>query len=544
MKSCVWLAAAAALLLSLQAGAQAQTTLRIGLAEDPDILDPDAGAHLCRPHRVRGVLRQAVRHRREAQHRAAARAVARDVRRRQGRSPSSCGPGVKFHDGEPFDAEAAKFSLERHLTMPGSFRKPELAALDHVDVVDPLTIKLRAEGAVLAADRAAHRPRRHDGLAEGGEGGRRQVRPASRSAPVPTNSSSACSRTASCSRNSPTTGTRTTSTSTAIVFLPIVDATVRLANLKSGGLDLIERVLATDIKDGAARPEAETVDRARARLSGRHASTSARTRPRVRSASPPRCGRRSTSSIDREAINQVVFNGEFKPGNQWVNPRASLLPEGLPGPQARCRQGQGAAEGSRRHAAGQRRLHGAEGRGDRGGRAGDPVDGGGSRLRPEDPGHRIRDLAEAGRGRRIPGLSCWLERPHRSRRQLLRLPAHPTRRRTTAPAPTPRPTRRSTMRGWSPIRRKRKAIYEKLTEGCARRRADPLSLSPQDPDRAHHQARRLQADAGRAGARDRAEAEVSVTRSRARDAVSGDGASPQDSLLPAKRCGAGEERPC
>jgi peptide/nickel transport system substrate-binding protein len=25
-------------------------------------------------------------------------------------------------------------------------------------------------------------------------------------------------------------------------------------------------------------------------------------------------------AIDRDAINQVVFNGEFKPGNQWLNP--------------------------------------------------------------------------------------------------------------------------------------------------------------------------------------------------------------------------------
>ena len=32
-------------------------------------------------------------------------------------------PGVKFHDGEPMDAEAAKYSIERHLTLPTSFRK-------------------------------------------------------------------------------------------------------------------------------------------------------------------------------------------------------------------------------------------------------------------------------------------------------------------------------------------------------------------------------------------------------------------------------------
>src|SRR5262245_53470426 len=31
-------------------------------------------------------------------------------------------PNVKFHDGTTMDAEAVKLSLERHLTMEGSFR--------------------------------------------------------------------------------------------------------------------------------------------------------------------------------------------------------------------------------------------------------------------------------------------------------------------------------------------------------------------------------------------------------------------------------------
>src|SRR5262249_59608934 len=40
-----------------------------------------------------------------------------------------------------------------------------------------------------------------------------------------------------------------------VVYLPIVEDTVRIANLKSGGLDLIERVLATDIKDVRSDPK-------------------------------------------------------------------------------------------------------------------------------------------------------------------------------------------------------------------------------------------------------------------------------------------------
>ena len=130
------------MLLSLGAGAQAQTTLRIGLAEDPDILDPTLArtyvgrivfASFCDKlfdidEKLNIVPQLALSHETSAD----GKEVTIKLR-----------PGVKFHDGEPFDAEAAKFSLERHLTHAGrrsaSRSSPQL---DHVDVVDPLTIKL------------------------------------------------------------------------------------------------------------------------------------------------------------------------------------------------------------------------------------------------------------------------------------------------------------------------------------------------------------------------------------------------------------------
>jgi peptide/nickel transport system substrate-binding protein len=51
-------------------------------------------------------------------------------------------PDVQFQNGEPFDAAAVKYSLERHLTASGSFRRSEISAMDHVEVVDPLTVRI------------------------------------------------------------------------------------------------------------------------------------------------------------------------------------------------------------------------------------------------------------------------------------------------------------------------------------------------------------------------------------------------------------------
>lgn len=52
--------------------------------------------------------------------------------------------GVKFHDGSPVDAAAVKGSLDRALTLPNSTVKGQLAMVQSVDVVDPLTVLITA----------------------------------------------------------------------------------------------------------------------------------------------------------------------------------------------------------------------------------------------------------------------------------------------------------------------------------------------------------------------------------------------------------------
>ncbi|HMM89873.1 ABC transporter substrate-binding protein [Bradyrhizobium sp.] len=296
---------------------QAQTTLRIGLAEDPDILDPTMArtyvgrivfASFCDKlfdidEKLNIVPQLALSHETSAD----GKEVTIKLR-----------PGVKFHDGETFDAEAAKYSIDRHLTLPGSFRKPELASVDRVDVVDPLTIKLvlKAPFSPLIAqltDRAGMMVSPKAAKEAGDKFGLRPV------CAGPYKFVERVQQDRMVFEKFADYWNKDNIFIDRIVFLPIVDATVRLANLKSGGLDLIERVLATDIKDVRAdsRLKLSTAielgyqgitlnigkDKAKGPL-----SQSAKVRQAL------------DLSLDREAINQVVFNGEFKPGNQWVNP--------------------------------------------------------------------------------------------------------------------------------------------------------------------------------------------------------------------------------
>ena len=310
-------ATTAALLLSLGASLQAQTTLRIGLAEDPDILDPSLGrtyvgrivfASFCDKlfdidEKLNIVPQLALSHETSDD----GKEVFIKLR-----------PGVKFHDGEPFDAEAAKFSLDRHVTLPASFRKPELAQLDHVDVVDPLTIKLvlKTPFSPLIAqltDRAGMMVSPKAVKEAGDKFGLKPV------CAGPYKFVERVQQDRIVFEKFADYWNKDNIHIDRIVYLPLVDATVRLANLKSGGLDLIERLLATDIKDVQADKRLKlssaielgyqgvTLNIGKDKAKG-PLSQSAKVRQAL------------DLSIDREAINQVVFNGEFKPGNQWVNP--------------------------------------------------------------------------------------------------------------------------------------------------------------------------------------------------------------------------------
>src|SRR5215468_8588884 len=134
----------AALVLALPAFATAQT-LRFGLAEDPDILDPTLArtfvgrivfAALCDKlfdidEKLNIVPQLATSYQWSADNKALT------IKIRQ---------GVTFHDGEKLDAAAVKFNIERHKTMQGSNRKGELAPVSSVDVVDPSTVRLNLTG--------------------------------------------------------------------------------------------------------------------------------------------------------------------------------------------------------------------------------------------------------------------------------------------------------------------------------------------------------------------------------------------------------------
>jgi peptide/nickel transport system substrate-binding protein len=322
---------ALALLVSVAAvGAAAQSNLRVGLAEDPDILDPTLArtyvgrivfASICDKlfdidENLNIVPQLALSHQTSED----GRTVTIKLR-----------PNVKFQDGEAFDAEAAKYSLERHLNMKGSFRKPEIAAIDSIEVVDPLTINLhlKAPFAPLLAqltDRAGMMVAPKAAEAAGDKFGLHPV------CAGPYKFFERVQQDRIVVEKFADYWNKDNVHIDRITYLPIVDGTVRLANLRSGGLDIMERLLATDIKTVRDDKKLNLISAIELGYQGITMNLANGPKADNPLAKDARVRQAFEFSIDRDALNQVVFNGEFVPDNQWLSPKNPYHQEKFPVP--------------------------------------------------------------------------------------------------------------------------------------------------------------------------------------------------------------------
>ncbi|HEX7271761.1 MAG TPA: ABC transporter substrate-binding protein [Casimicrobiaceae bacterium] len=306
-------------------------TLRIGLGDDPDILDPTLSrtftgrmvfAALCDKlfdidEHLAIVPQLATRYEWSADN----KALTITIRE-----------GVRFHDGEKLDAAAVKFNLERHKTMPGSSRRSELAPVASVDVVDPYTVRLSLSAPfspllTVLADSAGIMVSPKAAVANGDKFGAKPVC----SGPFRFVERMAQDRIV-VERN-PDYWNKGEIHLERIVFLPIPDQTVLLANLRSGQLDFIQALAPADV------PQVKTDSRFKiAKFPGLGyagitinvgKSDLAKKNPLGRD---PRVREAFELSLDREGIVKVAMDGEAVVGNQWVAPTNPYYAKNMPVP--------------------------------------------------------------------------------------------------------------------------------------------------------------------------------------------------------------------
>jgi peptide/nickel transport system substrate-binding protein len=316
--------------------AHAQTTsptghLRIGLGEDPDVLDPTLArtfvgrivfAAMC--DKLLDIDEKLAIQPQLAQSwewSADNKALTMKLR-----------PGVSFHDGEKFDAAAVKFNIERHKTLPGSNRRGELALVTTVDVLDPLTVRLNLSAPfspLLAtlSDRAGMMVSPKAALAAGEKFGTRPV------CAGPYKFAERVAQDRIVLERFDAYWNKDAAQFAKITYLPIPDATVRLANLKSGQLDFAERLASSDMEKLKADKKLKTASITEIGYQGITInigkSEKAQANPLGRD---PRVREAFELSIDRQGLSQVVMDNEAVVGNQWVAPSNAFYARNVPIP--------------------------------------------------------------------------------------------------------------------------------------------------------------------------------------------------------------------
>jgi peptide/nickel transport system substrate-binding protein len=237
-------------------------------------------------------------------------------------------PNVKFNDGTPLTAEAMKLSLDRHRELKGSNRRSELESVTAVEVVDPLTVRLKLKApfsplTAQLADRAGMpiSPAADKKLGEKFGTAPVCVGPWQFVERVPQDRIVV--------ERSPHYFDQAAAKFDRIVFRIIPDDNVRLANLRSGDIDVMHLVAPTDAsslrKEGRFEVASVTglgFNSLTINLRNKTGKTNPPGDLGTPLANDPRVREALELSIDREALNQVTYDGQNTVGCGPISPNS------------------------------------------------------------------------------------------------------------------------------------------------------------------------------------------------------------------------------
>jgi peptide/nickel transport system substrate-binding protein len=226
--------------------------------------------------------------------------------------------GVLFQNGEALDAAAVKYTFDRYLTMQGSFRKSELSSIDHVEIVDPATVRVvlkTPSGAFLAqlTDRSGMILPPKAAEQEGKDFGLH---------PVCTGPFKFVERVAqdhvTLERFADYWDVKNIHFD-KVIYQIFTDSSVRLANLKAGTIDITEYVAPTDAAAVKADPKLRLVVSPALGYTGITNNLDNGPRSNSPYGKNPLVRQAFAAAIDSTALVQVVYNGMYAPSVQPVS---------------------------------------------------------------------------------------------------------------------------------------------------------------------------------------------------------------------------------
>ena len=238
--------------------------------------------------------------------------------------------GVTFHDGEPLDAAAVKFSIDRHRLMPGSVYSAALAPITGVDVLDDMTVRINLSqpisgpllsrfvisAGMIISPKAAQAAGDRFGVKPVCAGPYRFVERVA-------NNHITLEKFADYWDKSRVHIDR-------IVYRIIPDSSVRLANLRSGVLDLVELMTPPDLSSIADNPRFKVAPANSLGYMRIYINVGRSDRANTPLGRDARIRQAFNLAIDRNVLNEVAFNGEYLPANGWISPASPFYLRSFP----------------------------------------------------------------------------------------------------------------------------------------------------------------------------------------------------------------------